>query len=194
MCSEMKQALMNLLLYAPVAFAVAEVLLAFNLYGPGMPFIRGQLTELDEGLERRGLLGDAAVGLLAHLVVLLSSEPYVRAAAKAFYAVYLFILWWVGPRTLLVMNGAEQIVRIDQVERNQYVILFFACLNAMPIILPGLLRPASATRDPVLNQLRAPGEPGAPQPNPDTPQPVDLVAVLLTAMMALVVYNAMVQD
>ena len=159
----MKQALVNLLLYAPLALPIIETYLAFELYGPGMPpgmpFIR--LTELEEGLERRGLLGDAAVGLLAHLVVWLSSELPVRNTAKIFYAWYLVNLWYAGPRALLAMNGAEQIVRIDQVERNQYVILFFACLNAMPIILPGLLRPASATRDPILDQLRAPGEPGA---------------------------------
>ena len=124
-----------------------------------MPFIRGQLTELDEGLERRGLLSDAAVGLLAHLVVWLSSEPPVRSAAKAFYAMFLVNLWYAGPRALLAMNGAEQIVRIDQVERNQYVILYFAWLNVAGSLL--LLRPASAKRDPILNQLRAPGEPGA---------------------------------
>ena len=139
--------------------SLAKIYLAFNLYGPGMPFIRGQLTELDEGLERRGLLGDAAVGLLAHLVVWLSSEPPVRWYVKQFYAGYHFILWTVGPRALLAMNGAEQIVRIDQVERNQNIILFFAWLNVAGSLL--LLRPASAKRYPVLNQLRAPGEPGA---------------------------------
>ena len=162
----MKQALSNLVIYAPVAFAIAEIYLAINLYGPGMPFIRGQLTELDEGLERRGLLGDAAVGLLVHLVVWLSSERPVRWFAKQFYAIYLTMLWLVGPRALLAMNGAEQIVRIDQVERNQYVILFFACLNAAGAFL---LRSdcwakyslSWATRDPILGQLRAPGEPGA---------------------------------
>jgi len=155
----MKQALTRLVIYAPVAFAIAEIYLAFNLYGPGMPFIRGQLTELDEGLERRGLLGDAAVGLLTHLVVWLSSERPVRWFVKQFYAGYHFILWTVGPRALLAMNGAEHIVRIDQVERNQNIILFFAWLNVAGSLL--LLRPASAKRDPVLNQLRAPGEPGA---------------------------------
>ena len=159
MNSGMKQALTSLVIYGPVIISLAKIYLAFNLYGPGMPFIRGQLTELDEGLERRGLLGDAAVGLLAHLVVWLSSEPPVRAAAKAFYALFLVNLWYAGPRALLAMNGAEQIVRIDQVERNQYVILFFAWLNVAGSLL--LLRPASAKRDPVLNQLRAPGEPGA---------------------------------
>ena len=159
MCSEMKQALTSLVIYGPVIISLAKIYLAFNLYGPGMPFIRGQLTELDEGLERRGLLSDAAVGLLAHLVVWLSSEPPVRAAAKAFYAMFLVNLWYAGPRALLAMNGAEQVVRIDQVERNQYVILFFAWLNVAGSLL--LLRPASAKRDPVLNQLRAPGEPGA---------------------------------
>ena len=122
-----------------------------------MPFIR--LTELEEGLERRGLLSDAAVGLLAHLVVWLSSEPPVRVTAKAFYAMFLVNLWYAGPRALLAMNGAEQIVRIDQVERNQYVILYYAWLNVAGSLL--LLRPASAKRDPILNQLRAPGEPGA---------------------------------
>ena len=155
--SGMKQALVNLLLYAPVAFAVAETYLAFKLYDPAMPFIR--LTELEEGLERRGLLSDAAVGLLAHLVVWLSSESPVRAAAKAFYAVFLVNLWYAGPRALLAINGAEQIVRIDQVERNQYVVLFFACLNAAGAFL--LRNDCWATRDPVLDQLRAPGEPGA---------------------------------
>ena len=110
----MKQALTSLVIYGPVIISLAKIYLAFN-HGPGMPFIRGQLTELDEGLERRGLLGDAAVGLLAHLVVWLSSEPPVRVAAKHFYAVYLFILRLVGPRALLAMNGAEQVVRIDQV-------------------------------------------------------------------------------
>ena len=64
------------------------------------------------------------------------------------------------------MNGAEQIVRIDQVERNQYVIWFFAGLNYAGIVLllleSKLAREfSSARRDPVLNQLRAPGEPGA---------------------------------
>ena len=126
----MKQALTNLVIYGPVIISLAKIYLAFNLYGPGMPFIHGQLTELDEGLERRGLLSDAAVGLLAHLVVWLSSESPVRAAAKAFYAMFLVNLWYAGPRALLAMNGAEQVVRIDQVERNQYVVLFFACLNA----------------------------------------------------------------
>ena len=155
----MKQALSNLVIYAPVAFAIAEIYLAINLYGPGMPFIRGQLTELDEGLERRGLLGDAAVGLLVHLVVWLSSERPVRWFAKQFYAIYLTMLWLVGPRALLAMNGAEQIVRIDQVERNQYVILFFACLNAAGAFL--LRSDCWATRDPILGQLRGPGEPGA---------------------------------
>ena len=159
MCSEMKQALTSLVIYGPVIISLAKIYLAFNLYGPGMPFIRGQLTELDEGLERRGLLGDAAVGLLAHLVVWLSSEPPVQAAAKAFYAMFLVNLWYAGPRALLAMNGAEQIVRIDQVERNQYVVLFFACLNAAGAFL--LRNDCWATRDPVLNQLRAPGEPGA---------------------------------
>ena len=153
----MKQALVNLLLYAPVAFAVAETYLAFKLYDPAMPFIR--LTELEEGLERRGLLSDAAVGLLAHLVVWLSSEPPVRVTAKAFYAMFLVNLWYAGPRALLAMNGAEQVVRIDQVERNQYVVLFFACLNAAGAFL--LRNDCWATRDPVLDQLRAPGEPGA---------------------------------
>ena len=159
MCSEMKQALTSLVIYGPVIISLAKIYLAFNLYGPGMPFIRGQLTELDEGLERRGLLGDAAVGLLAHLVVWLSSEPPVRAAAKAFYAMFLVNLWYAGPRALLAMNGAEQIVRIDQVERNQYVVLFFACLNAAGAFL--LRNDCWATRDPILGQLRAPGEPGA---------------------------------
>ena len=147
---------MNLLLYAPVAFAVAETYLAFKLYDPAMPFIR--LTELEEGLERRGLLSDAAVGLLAHLVVWLSSELPVRNTAKIFYAWYLVNLWYAGPRALLAMNGAEQIVRIDQVERNQYVILYFAWLNVAGSLL--LLRPASAKRDPILNQLPAPAGPG----------------------------------
>ena len=155
----MKQALSNLVIYAPVAFAIAEIYLAINLYGPGMPFIRGQLTELDEGLERRGLLGDAAVGLLVHLVVWLSSERPVRWFAKQFYAIYLTMLWLVGPRALLAMNGAEQVVRIDQVERNQYAVLFFACLNAVGAFL--LRNDCWATRDPILGQLRAPGEPGA---------------------------------
>ena len=155
----MKQALTSLVIYGPVIISLAKIYLAFNLYGPGMPFIRGQLTELDEGLERRGLLSDAAVGLLAHLVVWLSSEPPVRAGAKAFYAVYLVNLWYAGPRALLAMNGAEQIVRIDQVERNQYVVLFFACLNAAGAFL--LRNDCWATRDPILGQLRAPGEPGA---------------------------------
>ena len=159
MCSEMKQALTSLVIYGPVIISLAKIYLAFNLYGPGMPFIRGQLTELDEGLERRGLLSDAAVGLLAHLVVWLSSEPPVRAAAKAFYAMFLVNLWYAGPRALLAMNGAEQVVRIDQVERNQYVVLFFACLNAAGAFL--LRNDCWATRDPILGQLRAPGEPGA---------------------------------
>ena len=154
----MKQAPTSLVIYGPVIISLAKIYLAFNLYGPGMPFIRGQLTELDEGLERRGLLGDAAVGLLAHLVVWLSSEPPVRVTAKAFYAMFLVNLWYAGPRALLAMNGAEQVVRIDQVERNQYVIMFFAWLNVAGAFL---LRPASAKRDPVLSQLRAPGEPGA---------------------------------
>ena len=157
LCVEMKQALTNLLLYAPVGFAVAEIYLAFKLYDPAMPFIR--LTELEEGLERRGLLSDAAVGLLAHLVVWLSSEPPVRVTAKAFYAMFLVNLWYAGPRALLAMNGAEQVVRIDQVERNQYVVLFFACLNAAGAFL--LRNDCWATRDPILGQLRAPGEPGA---------------------------------
>ena len=155
----MKQALTSLVIYGPVIISLAKIYLAFNLYGPGMPFIRGQLTELDEGLERRGLLSDAAVGLLAHLVVWLSSEPPVRAAAKAFYAMFLVNLWYAGPRALLAMNGAEQVVRIDQVERNQYVVLFFACLNAAGAFL--LRNDCWATRDPILGQLRAPGEPGA---------------------------------
>ena len=154
---KMKQAFVNLLLYAPVVFAVGEIYLAFKLYDPAMPFIR--LTELEEGLERRGLLSDAAVGLLAHLVVWLSSESPVRAAAKAFYAMFLVNLWYAGPRALLAMKGAEQIVRIDQVERNQYVVLFFACLNAAGAFL--LRNDCWATRDPILGQLRAPGEPGA---------------------------------
>ena len=159
MCSEMKQALTSLVIYGPVIISLAKIYLAFNLYGPGMPFIRGQLTELDEGLERRGLLSDAAVGLLAHLVVWLSSEPPVRVTAKAFYAMFLVNLWYAGPRALLAMNGAEQVVRIDQVERNQYVVLFFACLNAAGAFL--LRNDCWATRDPILGQLRAPGEPGA---------------------------------
>ena len=33
----MKQALVNLLLYGPVAFPIIETYLAFALYGPGMP-------------------------------------------------------------------------------------------------------------------------------------------------------------
>ena len=155
----MKQALTSLVIYGPVIISLAKIYLAFNLYGPGMPFIRGQLTELDEGLERRGLLSDAAVGLLAHLVVWLSSEPPVRVTAKAFYAMFLVNLWYAGPRALLAMNGAEQVVRIDQVERNQYVVLFFACLNAAGAFL--LRNDCWATRDPILGQLRAPGEPGA---------------------------------
>ena len=155
----MKQALTSLVIYGPAFISLAKIYLAINLYGPGMPFIRGQLTELDEGLERRGLLSDAAVGLLAHLVVWLSSESPVRAAAKAFNAMFLVNLWYAGPRALLAMNGAEQIVRIDQVERNQYVVLFFACLNAAGAFL--LRNDCWATRDPILGQLRAPGEPGA---------------------------------
>ena len=155
----MKQALASLVIYGPVIISLAKIYLAFNLYGPGMPFIHGQLTELDEGLERRGLLSDAAVGLLAHLVVWLSAEPPVRVTAKLFYALFLVNLWYAGPRALLAMNGAEQIVRIDQVERNQYVVLFFACLNAAGAFL--LRNDCWATRDPILGQLRAPGEPGA---------------------------------
>ena len=156
---KMKQALTSLVIYGPVIISLAKIYLAFNLYGPGMPFIRGQLTDLDEGLERRGLLSDAAVGLLAHLVVWLSSEPPIRVTAKLFYAWFLVNLWYAGPRALLAMNGAEQIVRIDQVERNQYAVLFFACLNAAGAFL--LRNDCWATRDPILGQLRAPGEPGA---------------------------------
>ena len=105
----LSQGLSNLVIYGPVIISLAKIYLAFNLYGPGMPFIRGQLTELDEGLERRGLLGDAAVGLLAHLVVWLSSESPVRVAAKHFYAVYLFVLRLVGPRALLARNESGSV-------------------------------------------------------------------------------------
>ena len=106
----MKQALVNLLLYAPVAFAVAETYLAFKLYDPSMPFIR--LTELEEGLERRGLLSDAAVGLLAHLVVWLSSEPPVRVTAKLFYAWFLVNLWYAAP-------GQRRAARASGYERSR---------------------------------------------------------------------------
>ena len=50
--NKMNQILIMLLIYAHVAFAIAEIYLAFALYGPGMPFVR--LTRLEEGLERRG--------------------------------------------------------------------------------------------------------------------------------------------
>ena len=157
--NKMNQILIMLLIYAPVAFAIAEVYLAFDVYGPGMPFVR--LTRLEEGLERRGLLGDAAVGLLAHLVVWRSSEYPVKALAKGFYGVYLIVLLLVGPATLLHWSRtdpdeAAQIIRVEQVQRNSFALFCLAFVNFLGIYL-GLM----PKYDPVLNQLRAPGEPGA---------------------------------
>ena len=160
----MKQALTSLVIYGPVIISLAKIYLAFNLYGPGMPFIRGQLTELDEGLERRGLLGDAAVGLLAHLVVWRSSEYPVKALAKGFYGVYLIVLLLVGPATLLHWSRtdpdeAAQIIRVEQVQRNSFALICLSIVNFL-----GYLRlipePRGEANDPVLGQLRAPGEPG----------------------------------
>ena len=160
--NKMNQILIMLLIYAPVAFAVAEIYLSLNLYGPGMPFVR--LTRLEEGLERRGLLGDAAVGLLAHLVVWRSSEYPVRALAKGFYGVYLIVLLLVGPATLLLWSRtdpdeAAQIIRVEQVQRNGFALFCLALVNFL-----GYLRlipePRGEANDPVLGQLRAPGEPG----------------------------------
>ena len=159
----MKQGLVSLLLYAPVAFAVAEIYLAFHLYGPGMPFVR--LTRLEEGLERRGLLGDAAVGLLAHLVVWRSSEYPVRALAKGFYGVYLIVLLLVGPATLLRWSitdpdEAAETIRVAQVQRNAFALFCLALVNFLGIYLGLIPEPRGEANDPVLGQLRAPGEPG----------------------------------
>ena len=160
----MNQILIIGLIYAPVVFAVAEIYLSFNLYGPGMPFVRLTLTVLEEGLERRGLLGDAAVGLLAHVVVWRSSEYPVRALAKGFYGVYLIVLLLVGPATLLHWSRtdpdeAAQIIRVEQVQRNSFALLCLSIVNFL-----GYLRlipePRGEANDPVLGQLRAPGEPG----------------------------------
>ena len=159
LANKMNQILMLLLIYAPVAFAIAEIYLSLDLYGPGMPFVR--LTRLEEGLERRGLLGDATVALLAHLVVWRSSEYEVRVLAKGFYGVYLVVLLLVGPGTLLHWSRtdpdeAAQFIRVGQVERNSFALFCLAFVNFLGIYL-GLM----PKYDPVLNQLRAPGEPGA---------------------------------
>jgi hypothetical protein len=49
------------------------------------PYTR-DLTEFEVTMDRRGLLGDAAIGLLTHLMIFLSSETKVQVAAKIFYA------------------------------------------------------------------------------------------------------------
>ena len=107
------------------------------------------------------MLGDAAVGLLAHLVVWRSSEYPVRALAKGFYGVYLIVLLLVGPATLLHWSRtdpdeAAQIIQVEQVQRNSFALFCLALVNFLGIYL-GLM----PKYDPVLNQLRGPGEPGA---------------------------------
>ena len=77
---------------------------------------------------------------------------------------YLIVLLLVGPATLLHWSRtdpdeAAQIIRVEQVQRNGFALLCLTIVNFL-----GYLRlipePRGEANDPVLGQLRAPGEPG----------------------------------
>jgi hypothetical protein len=125
--------LATFIIFFPAFFGFAGIQLAVHIYGRAMPFREGHMSPLYEALERRGLLGDAFAGLLTHLVVILSSEPKVASAAKAFYSVYMLSLWYHGPHTLLEIAGldsnADKWLKVSVVTENQYIVLFLAIIN-----------------------------------------------------------------
>jgi hypothetical protein len=132
----MNSALRTFIIYAPGLFALAGIYLAADLYGSSMPF--NNLSPLEEGLERRGLLGDAAVGLLVHLMVFLSTESRVRSSAKFFYALYLLQLLYHGPYTVLQLaesSAMEGRLKTDVIRKNGLVVLAMAASNAVGAFL-----------------------------------------------------------
>ena len=82
----MNKYLINAFIYAPLFLSCLGVYMAFHQENKALfPYTR-DLTEFEVAMDRRGLLGDAAIGLLTHLLIFLSSETKVQVAAKIFYA------------------------------------------------------------------------------------------------------------
>lgn len=122
-----------LIVYSPLLFGFMGVYMAFHMEDPRFPWKR-ELTSFEEGLERRGLLGDASVCIFSHITVLISSETSVRSIAKILYSFYLMNLWHHGPQALLHLDDTsddelDNFLNTKQVEGNAVTILFVLALN-----------------------------------------------------------------
>jgi hypothetical protein len=121
--------------YAPFLVSCLWIYMAFQIndHEEFFPWKRS-LTAIEETLERRGLLGDASVGILVHLMIFLSSETKVRVAANFFYVLYKLQLWYHGPLALLRMQDTDLFQR-DIVQRNANIVLLLAVVNSLGALL-----------------------------------------------------------
>lgn len=133
-----------IIVYSPLLFGFMGIYMAIHMNDARFPWNR-ELTAFEQGLERRGLLGDASVCILTYIVVLVSSETTVRTVTKIFYSIYLINLWYNGPQALLRLvkeasdNDGELVdddfLNIGQVESNAATILFVSAVNMFGALL-----------------------------------------------------------
>lgn len=138
----MVKASTNIIIYGPVLFSVVSIhmgLFHINSTGGFFPWNR-PLSPFEELLERRGLLGDAAVGIMTHIVVYLSSETKVRASAKALYSLYLLQLRYIAPLSLLNIHD-DELLDNEIIQRNANAVLMLAIINLIGAIILGMLHP-----------------------------------------------------
>ena len=112
--------------------------MAFSIKGgdvdtsnPLIPF-RRDLTDFERWGWFRLLVSDAVVGLQAHAIVFLSSEPKIRVAAKLGYSLFLTALVFTGPTALAKIARTEdgaQILKAEVLDQNVYVFAAAALLN-----------------------------------------------------------------
>jgi hypothetical protein len=101
------------IVYLPVLLAVVVLHLAFTFHDEFvLPSDALPWTDRPTGpevvLEKRGLLGDACVALLGHMVVYLSGEAPVRVAAKLSCAAHMALLTYFGPFTVAAYARTAQ--------------------------------------------------------------------------------------
>ena len=121
-------------------FAVLELNMALTLTkqvnsddDPLIPLKRDWET-FEWALERRGLFADAAVGLLAHVIIYLSSETQVRFVTKLMYGIFMAGISYFGPITMMRIarsddEGAGTFLKAEVAEKNFYIVASVAALN-----------------------------------------------------------------
>ena len=121
-------------------FAVLELNMALTLTkqvnsddDPLIPLKRDWET-FEWALERRGVFADAAVGLLAHVIIYLSSETQVRFVAKLGYGIFMAGISYFGPITMMRIarsddEGAGTFLKAEVAEKNFYIVASVAALN-----------------------------------------------------------------